>query len=457
MEEMVEVQEGMVQRLINQFKRAFDLLGVQVELVALEDLAVLIYKGMSVQARNYHNLDHVFNLVDEDSPIITLAALFHDLVYCQVDLGFLPQIHNIISPYILEKDGQIWIADQAGHREKLVQITLQVFDFSPGQLLSPSAGLNEFLSALVMIKKLEGILAEKELLKLLLCIEASIPFRDSAITGEDHFYVLEKRASKIDQHWLFGMGPTGVQNGVKLAVLFANHDVDSFAEPDVSCYLETTWKLLPELNVHLRSIDFYSIREYRQALQAMDASMSRLQAEKVFHQYRGVPADEVYQRMVAQARQNIETAKEYLCVKLLTQAILEALAEETGGDAPLSLFMGDLPHEGSRPRRLEDFLPEFKAPDWVDKTSPVYQLLADGRSGDTNFDLRTAPLSLFVYSSLTPQELRLKLSLAKEMFAGRLKASEFLAKMDPEILSAIAEASAKMAYTRRKQLLQFVL
>lgn len=79
------MHEGNLQRLIFLFKGAFDSLGVVVPLVKIEDLSVLIYKGMTVQARNYHNLDHVFSLTDAQSPIITLSALFHDLVYCQVD------------------------------------------------------------------------------------------------------------------------------------------------------------------------------------------------------------------------------------------------------------------------------------------------------------------------------------------------------------------------------------
>lgn len=450
------MHEGMVQRLIKLFRHAFDQLGVQVEPVVLEDLAVLIYKGMSVQARNYHNLDHVFSLVDEDAPIITLAALFHDLVYCQVDHGFLPEIRQILAPYIEEKNGQILIGEQAGRDEKMVQIGLQTFSFSPGQLLNPGNGLNEFLSALVMVKKLEGFLGDLDLLRLLLCIEASIPFRESAITGTDHFYTLEKRVSKIDGVWNLGMGPSDVQAAVKEALVFANRDVDSFAETDVACYLETTWKLLPETNLSLRSIEMYSIREYRQALQAMAASMNRLEAEKVFHQYRGLPADPDYQRMVSQARRNIETGKQYLRIKLLTQAILEALAEDTGGDAPLSLFMGDLPHDGMHAHRLEDFLPEFRLPAWVDTSSAVFYLLSDQRDLDSSFDLHTAPLALFVFSSLTPGEMNELLALAMEMFEGNVKASDFLANVSPGVLSPIASASAKMAFTRREQLYRYV-
>jgi len=451
------VQEGMVQRLISLFQHAFDQLGVQVELVALEDLAILIYKGMSVKARNYHNLDHVFSLIDEEAPILTLTALFHDLVYWQVDRGFLPEIRLIISPYIVEKDGEIYLQEQAVQSERPFQIALRVFDFSPGQQLTLAIGLNEFLSALVMVKKLEKFLDERDLLRLLLCVEASIPFRESAVTGADHFYALEARASKIDQDWRLEMGPSQVQAAVKQAVIFANRDVDSFAETDVSCYLETTWKLMPETNSYLRSIDTYSIREYRQALQAMSASMSRLKAERVFHQYRGLPPDPEYQRLVAQARQNIEAGRQYLQIKLLTQAILEALAEATGGDAPLSLFMGDLPQKGVRPRRLEDYLPKFDLPAWVDTTSPVFYLLSDQHSLDSNFDLHTAPLTLFVYASLTPEETTELLVVAVQMFDGKVDAREFLAAVKPGVLSPIAGACAKMAFTRQEQLKHYAV
>lgn len=450
------MHQGIAHRLIKLFKDAFDQLDVEVDLGAIEDLAVLIYKGMSVKARNYHNLDHVFSLIDEESPIITITALFHDLVYCQVDLGFLPAIRAVISPYIREQGGQIWIADSAHEQDPAFQMALGIFGFQPGQLLTPAEGLNEFLSAVVMVKKLENYLSRKDLLRLLLCVEATIPFRDSTMTGIDHFYILEERALRVDQALGLDLGVEGVQAGVKQAVVFANRDVDSFAESDVVCYLETTWKLIPETNVALRSIEFFSIREYRQALQSMYVSINRLMAEKVFHQYRGVPGDESYRRMVDQARQNIETGREYLRIKLVSQAILEALAEETGGDAPLSLFMGDLPHQGMQPQRLDDFLPDVPMPAWVDPSSALVRLLADERSVDANFDLRTAALSYFVYCSLAPDAVGFLLEKAQEMFAGKLSPADYLAEVDPDVLTPIASASARMAFTRKEQLARFM-
>ncbi len=450
------VHEGVVQRLVNIFKSAFDQLGVQVELVVLEDLVVLIHKAMSVQARNYHNLDHVFSLVDLDEPIITLAALFHDLVYCQVDRVFLPQIYQILSPYIDERDGRIRIVDEPAVSDRLFNITLDVFDFKPGQYLKTSTGLNEFLSALVMAKKLESILSDQALFKILLCIEATIPFRNSVLNGEDYFYTLEKRANQIAESSYLKLDQASIQESVKLAVILANRDVESFADTDVSGYLETTWKLLPEFNVALREIKVYSIREYRHALQTMETSMSHLDAERVFHQFRGEPSNDVFQRKVNQARKNIATGQEYLRIKLLTQAILEALADQTGGDAPLSLFMGDLPNAGMHPRRLEDYLPEIAAPEWVDVTSDLYGMLTGHRIREVSFDLSTAPLSLFVYKRLIPNRVNYLLNLAKELFSGGVNSSEFLSKIDPDVLSPIAVASAEMVYTRREQLLKYI-
>jgi hypothetical protein len=449
------MHEGMFQRLINVFHESFDRLGVQVGLGVLEDQAVLIHKAMTVQTRNYHNLEHVFNLIDDDDPIQTLAALYHDIVYYQVDLGFLPQIYTIISPYILERNESFLLVESPDPDDDLFDLILTIFGMQPGRWLTPTDGLNEFLSALVMTKKLKGILPEQELLKIALCIEATIPFRGTTASGEDHTYKLEQRGLQAAEKHHIPINRTEVEQAVRVAVRFANCDVENFAETDTSSFLDTTWKLLPELNVPLRSSDVYTIREYRQALQGMESFLSSLCPEVVFHQYRGVPADADYKLMVERAGRNIETAREYLRVKLVAQAILEALAELTGGDAPLSLFMGDLPHEGARPQRLENFLPEIPIPSWVDEAAPVYKLLAAGRRGEVGYDLKTAPTSLFLYKQLKPDAIAQLLELARQMFAGRLSCSEFLAEVEPTARIEIARACAEMVFTRRQLLMKY--
>jgi len=64
-----------------------------------------------------------------------------------------------------------------------------------------------------------------------------------------------------------------IEDTIVGAVVFANRDVDSFAEKDASVFLDGTWKLLPETNVALRSGRIYSIKDYRLALQKMGVSL----------------------------------------------------------------------------------------------------------------------------------------------------------------------------------------
>ena len=43
-------------------------------------------------------------------PICTLAAMYHDVVYYQVDQGFTPEITAIIIPNIYELEGEFYIS-----------------------------------------------------------------------------------------------------------------------------------------------------------------------------------------------------------------------------------------------------------------------------------------------------------------------------------------------------------
>jgi len=450
------MHEGTIHRLIAVFDTAFQQLGVQVDVKTLEGLAVLIHKAMTVQARNYHNLEHVLSLVYLPDPIQTLAALFHDIVYYQVDLGFMPDIWDVIFPYIQMHDMTFHIVRDVAGEDRLLDLALDAFDFRRGQELTGTGGLNEFLSVLVMNRKLGSFVSLHDLLKMDLCIEATIPFRGANQAGQGHFEVLEDRLNRVSAAWGIPMSEEEVKSAVRLAVKMANKDVESFAEPEVGKFLENTWKLLPEMNIPLRSREVYSIREYRQALQRMETFFSSLDPNRVFHHYDGEPRDEVFRQMVERAHFNIASGREYLRVKLLAQAILEALAEVSGGDAPLSLFMGDLPQLGESVQRLEDYLPKIEKPEWLDGSSVVYSLLDSGRSGaNPGFDLNTSPLTLHLYKSMPPEELDRVLILARRMFDGQLSAGEFLDCCDHKLVKVVAKASAEMVFTRKNQLLRY--
>ena len=108
----MDLQSGIPGRrmLNNDLKRlteihlgAFESIGVSCTRHRARKLASVVQHAMSAHGRNYHNLDHVFSFVDPEDPISTLAGLYHDAVYYQVDQGFTPEILAIIIPYIYDQ------------------------------------------------------------------------------------------------------------------------------------------------------------------------------------------------------------------------------------------------------------------------------------------------------------------------------------------------------------------
>jgi hypothetical protein len=449
------MQVGTVQKLISIFNQAFRELGVPVSLGKLEDLAITIHHAMTVQARHFHTLEHVFSFIDPSNPIRTIAALYHDIVYYQVDMGFSPHIWELIQPYVRILNGEFFVAENLTADDRLVELTLTIFDYKPGQKLSSVEALNEFLSALVMVKQLGGLVSDRDLLRMAICIEATIPFRGHGPDGRNHFEVMEQRLAEISQQYKLGLSKKEVVETVKMAVAMANKDIENFAEADTGRFLDNTWKLLPETNAALRLRDVYSMGTYRQALQKMLAFFESINPNAIFNQYREIPSDGEFHHMVRCATANITIAAEYLRLKIISTTIIEALALATGGDAPLSLFLGDLPREGISIKRLEYYLPEVDDPEWVDQHSVIYRLLDAGRASDTSFDMKNSPLTLFVYKTISPENVKRLLARAAELYAGRLAPHDFLMELDPAVLQPIARASATMVFTRRQQLLQY--
>jgi hypothetical protein len=299
---------------------------------------------------------------------------------------------------------------------------------------------------------LEQTLSEKLLLKIAVHIEATIPFCGQDENNMGRFDVLAERMKCVCQRYSIPLSDVDVDETIQSAVKFANQDVAGFAHPDPVTFLDNTWKLLPEINAELRSGKIYSIRDYRIALEKMDAFFAWIEPQNIFHAYKGVPFDHDLKEMTAAACRNIDVAREYLGAKLLAIAILEALAEITGGDAPLALFMGAVRGTNERQNRLEAYLPAISTPITQKLNSTIYRLLAIGRSGLSLFDLQNAPLASYLYASLGSDECKTLIPLVDEMFSGNRKPTEFLAAIEPQVLLAIVDACAQMVPTRKELL-----
>ena len=417
----------------------------------IERWSVLVHEAMAARTRLFHGPEHIFDVAAGAGadPVETLAILFHDLVYVQVDGALPPRVGELVAGVAeIEAGGGYRVAAAAGSAataDPVGQLARQVFGFAPGQALSPFSGLNEFMSAVVAGRALAPLVGLEITAAVVACIEGTIPFRGGG-AGADPFDRLAARLGALDG---VALDASAVAAAVRRAVRVANSDVGNFADADVARFLDNTWRLLPETNPALLVPAAYTIRQYRTALGKMEGFLSGLRAEQVFHRWGGEPDDATYARLLARAAANLGMAVRYLGVKLYAAAVLEALALASGGDAPLELFAGAIPRPGTEVKRIDGFLPGPEAPRPEARVDPaLLGLFVDGRAAESSFDLRTSPLSAFFYRALGEAGLPGALSAARAFTAGRLGAEDFLRGQPTPLIAAVARAAVPVAITR---------
>jgi len=441
--------QGMLHRLIavfidisRHFRNGCDCKGI-------EDLAILVHGIMSRRTRQFHTLEHVFGFIDGSDYLTALAAIFHDLVYYQVDNGLPVELSGLLEDYVrLDTDG-IHVRKDSPVNDKAYQAVCTLFCVQPGSILKTNGGLNEFLSALAMLKLMSPYLDFEQLVAVLVCIEASIPFRG---TNEDGFSIgenLEQRLGATREAGLLSLDDAAIQNMVLRAIVFANADVRDFSLPDPGHFLSNTWKLLPESNAALRHTNMYTIRDYRKALMGMRNFLASLNPSVIYHTYRGSPNANAIAGLYASAGRNLRCAMDYFEAKILAIGLLDAIASLSGSDVPVVLFMGELPAEGMDGEHFIDFLPGVPEPDWLDEEDTMYRLLKDGRLDESSFDLRNSPLAMHLYLRLGPESWKICCQAAISYSSGTMSADIFLAFLPKDILRDLLEASANMVPTRR--------
>ncbi|MGE0707491.1 MAG: hypothetical protein AB7N76_10900 [Planctomycetota bacterium] len=439
-----------LQRLVRRFEAAFRELGHDASAQKYEEWSVLIHECMSGRGRRFHTVEHVFDISSGAPPLETLAILFHDAVYCQVDDGLPYRLRELLHDAVELKDGSYLLKPIDREREALKAMVATIFGFTPGQTLSPYAGLNEYLSAVLAARSLDPELPPGVLAQIATCIEATIPFRGGE--SADPSIGLAARLARANEEFGLGLDADAQRRAIHMAVHVANRDVGNFASEDVRWFLDNTWKLLPETNSSLRGQRLYTIGEYRLALQKMEGFLSFLDPGCVFRQYEGTPTDEEYKQMRGRAEQNIALGARYLRAKLLAADLLEALALRTGGDAPVSLFMGDLPLEEPT-IRLESFLPERPGKQAADVDAEVLDLLELGRATDSGFDMKHSPLAAYLYLRVGQAECDRLAALAKESLAAKQDPGlAYLQALPQDAVRMIAEACSHLATTRAEAL-----
>jgi hypothetical protein len=431
-------QRSPVHEIVNTLWRALHDLGADAETNEIEQWGFSIHAALSAPGREFHNHDHVIEIAREGDALETIAALYHDAVYLQVDQGPPRSMRAEMEKALQPTEGG-WRVLASAADDPVMSDIITLFGRRVGDLVPTTGGLNELASALVMAIQLGTALNRHQRLAVAACIEQTVPFRTKPV------------AELRDR--LIGLGvPTDeIDPMLTRAVRVGNRDVENFAHNDPAQFLDNTWKLLPESNPALHYPMVYTVRDYRIALQKMEGFLSWLPADRVFHSWGDEPKPEIHARRVARTTGNLALAVRYLRAKLYSIALVEAIAELTGGDVPLDYFMG-----GSKSptradaKKIQSYLPQLDSAKDLDP--PLQRLLEEGRASESSFDTGNSPVGAFLHSTVGEAAVMKGVETAKRWWAGAGDAQSFLAAQPPKPVAAIARAAANIIDTRRDRL-----
>src|SRR5688500_1833405 len=164
-----------LQRLVTMFRAAMEQLGKSPTEADLEGWAVLIHMSMSGRGRSYHTVDHVFDVNGGSDAIGSLAVLFHDTVYCEVDGGLPRGLEPHLGDALHVDGNRVGLGPCDPESDVLRALVAQLFGYTPGQAVT--SGVNELASALLSVRALRSHLDLGELAQVVTCIEATIAFR----------------------------------------------------------------------------------------------------------------------------------------------------------------------------------------------------------------------------------------------------------------------------------------
>lgn len=444
------------QRCLKALTEAIEQLGGNIDPAQLESTAELIIQAMTGTWRNFHTPEHIFEVGSGGDAIEVLAALFHDMVYVQVDQASSLNISSYLTPFVREvKTGELVIRSAKDITpDRMFEIVSRIFGMQKGQVLSPFAGQNEFLSGIIAAKCLTPFLQESVIAEIIACIEATVPFRPPSDTGETCSEGLYKRLEVANTEFGFGWSPDYIVDVVRRAVRLSNRDVENFAAPHSADFLDNTWNLLPETNHELSNGSSYSVVGYRRSLQKMEGFMNFLKPEVVFHHFQGEPDAATYEQLVINTRKNLEVSKLYLGSKLFTIALLEALSYRLGKTIPVSTMMGEHPSSGMKVAALADFLPDIPLSKKLETPMEVevFEILNKGRNKESRYDIKNSPLATLIVKYLGFSGTMESLKQAKEFFNGNLTPEEFLQKCDSGIVNIVTDALLQLFESRKTAL-----
>ncbi len=421
----------------------------------IEAIAIFLVRAMGSESRSYHRPEHSLDVSREQPPIARISALFHDLVYVQVDPNWKIFLGDVLFPMIPNDSYSLNVREALTKTSNTwFKICAVIFGFEKEEQLLPLGGLNEFLSALVLINKLEVHLTPKDLLKTIACIEATIPFRTADSIGHSPSHRLRKRLIKASLEFNLNINTQDINHVTIDCRCLVEKDLIGFSAKKLGFFLSDSWNVLSENHASLRN-NFFLISDYQKAVFELIFFFQMLDPDNMF--WNDVaptsPQSAVY---ALSARYNLKNGTEYMKAFFLSLSLLEAIALETGGETPYELFVGakksSREHE---PQEISDYLnledhPSMNSTDERD----VYSVLKNGRVARAKFDRKDCPIGAFLYLELhRGEQFEIQFQNALCFYKGELKGKDFIKTFPPKVIAPVLHALSQLVTTRVEQIL----
>jgi len=432
------MNESKIEQLIQTLRNAFKSVEIKSTEEEIEHIALVVFDSMSHPGRNFHNVFHIFDVAKGLQGLSVIAAVFHDVVYFQVDQGFKNSIKPYVNDVVIEHGSEFELKEISDPK---IQLIADIFGYKSGVKLNPLNGLNEFLSSVVALRLLNGLLSLEQLVEVFSLIESTIPFRKDSIIN----LKLRLEQLKIDT--------INVNQICKNAVDFSNNDVFNFSEKDASSFLKNTWNLISETNYSLRrDVDNYTVTDYRTALYKTYTFFNFLDPENVFSRFENYPSSEKWGKLFEAANSNILIGRKYLQIQLISISLIESIALLTGGNVPMSVLMGDIRRRDQKIKRMEDFLDLNSKADTISFDKDVMNIFLEGRSQESSFDMKGSPLSAFVYFTLSDKSSEEIFPKTLDFFNGRIQPKIYLKLFPKKMLVEIINACSNISSSRKDRL-----
>lgn len=407
------------------------------------EISGLITGVMGGNYRCFHNFEHLLMFKDQEDPIITIAGLFHDLIYIQVDRKIPFNLTPYLAPLIQERIDGLYIKSCRGKKDKYLEIILKIFGLNIGDNLSNFRGYNEFLSALCTAKILDNYLPLTIIVRIVTIIELTIPFRRS----ENNISVsqqLEKRLSKVNQQFQLGLKNDEIILTIIQGIKLANLDVSGFASNNVKDFINNTWLLLPETNHILNDQDHYLIKDCCIALIKTTKFIQCLLPESIFHCYHNYPSFDVYESLINRSKYNLNIAQYYFAYQIISLSILQAFISRFTFSLPLSfLFPSKCNLSPNNSSFVDYILPVNKKKFISNSVEDIVSSLINAEFQPSFFpysDLSNFVMLIFNY--LTLKDSLIFMDKCFLFFEGEISHDDFLNLFPSSLIQIIADAIA---------------